>query len=48
MPPTTLVGMIDIIIPIIVEVFSVLAIATNEIKQSRIGQYSLYKCVAID
>jgi hypothetical protein len=43
MPPTTLAEMMDIIIQIIVEVFSVLAIATNEIKQSRIGQYSLYK-----
>ena len=43
MPPTTLVEMMDIIIQIIVEVFSVLAIATNEIRQSRIGKYSLYK-----
>jgi hypothetical protein len=43
MPPTTLAEMMDIIIQIIVEVFSVLAIATNEIRQSRIGKYSFYK-----
>jgi hypothetical protein len=41
MPPTTLAEMIDIIIQIIVEVFSVLGLATKEIKQTRIGQHSL-------
>ena len=48
MPPTTLAEMIDIIIHIIVEVFSVVGLATKEIKQSRIGQHSLCECVAID
>ena len=43
MPPTILAEMIDIIIQIVVEVFSVLGIATNEIRQSRMGQCSLYK-----
>ena len=41
MPPTTLAEMIDIIIQIIVEVFSVVGLATKEIKQTRIGQHSL-------
>ena len=48
MPPTILAEMNDIIIQIVVEVFSVLGIATNEIRQSRIGQYSLYECIAVD
>ena len=48
MLPTTLAEMIDIIIQIIVEVFSVLGLATKEIKQTRIGQPSPYKCVAVD
>ena len=48
MPPTTLTEMTDIIIQIIVEVFSVLGLATEEIKQSRIGKYSLYKFVTVD
>jgi hypothetical protein len=39
--PTT--GMIDVIIQIMVEVLSILGIATTEIKQSRISEYSLYK-----
>ena len=40
--PTT--EMMDIIIQIMVEVLSILGIATKEIKQSRISKYSLYKC----
>jgi hypothetical protein len=48
MPPTTLTEMTDIIIQIIVEVFSVLGLATKEIKQTRIGKCSLYRCVAVD
>ena len=40
--------MTDILIHIIVEVFSVVGLATKEIKQSRIGKYLLYKCVTAD
>jgi hypothetical protein len=47
-PQTTPAEMMDIIVHIIVEVFSVLGIATNEIKQSRIGKYSPHKCVTVD
>ena len=48
MPPTILTEMTDILIHIIVEVFSVVGLATKEIKQSRIGKYLLYKCVTAD
>ena len=40
-------GMMDIIIQIIVEVLSILGIATEEIKQSRLSKYSPYKCVTV-
>ena len=40
--------MMDIIAQIIVEVLSILGIATEEIKQSRWSKYSLYKCITID
>ncbi|KAI0277625.1 hypothetical protein BGY98DRAFT_605869 [Russula aff. rugulosa BPL654] len=41
-------GMMDIIIQIIVEVLSILGIATKEIKQSRLSKYSLYKYIRVD
>ena len=44
--PTT--EMMDILVQIIVEMLSILGIATKEIKQGRISKYSLYKYVAID
>ena len=37
--------MMDIIIQIMVEVLSILGIATKEIKQSRLSEYSLYKYI---
>jgi hypothetical protein len=37
--------MMDIIIHIMVEVLSILGIATKEIKQGRISKYSIYKYV---
>jgi hypothetical protein len=40
-PPTT--EMMDIIIQIMVEVLSILGIATKEIKQGRISERSLYR-----
>jgi len=40
--------MMDIIIQIIVEVLSILGIATKEIKQSRLSKYMLYKYFAVD
>ena len=40
--------MMDIIIQIIVEVLSILGIATKEIKQSRLSKYSLYKYIRVD
>jgi hypothetical protein len=43
--------MMDIIIQIVVEVLSILGIATKEIKQGRISEYMLYKicrCELID
>ena len=44
--PTT--EMMDIIIQIIVEVLSILGIATKEMKQSRISTYLLYKYIPVD
>ena len=40
--------MTNIIIEIMIEVISILGIATKEIKQGRISTYSLYKCIAVD
>ena len=40
--------MMDIIIQIMVEVLSILGIATKEIKQSRLSKYSPYKCITVD
>jgi hypothetical protein len=37
-----------IIILIMVEVLSILGIATEEIKQGRISKYSMYKYVTVD
>ena len=42
--PTT--EMMDTLVQIIVEMLSILGIATKEIKQGRISKYSLYKYVA--
>ena len=39
--------MMDIIIQIMVEVISILGIATKEIKQSRLSKYSLYKYITV-
>jgi hypothetical protein len=39
--------MIDLITKILVEVLSILAIATKEIKQGRISERFLYNCVAL-
>ena len=44
-PPTT--QMMNIIIQIIVEVLSILGIATKEMKQSRISMYSFYKYIPV-
>ena len=41
-------GMINIIIEIMVEVISILGIATKEINQGRISKYLLYKRIAVD
>jgi hypothetical protein len=43
--PTT--EMMDIIVQIMVEVLSILGIATKEIKQSRISKHLLYRYVAV-
>jgi hypothetical protein len=43
--PTT--EMMDIIIQIMVEVLSILGIATKEIKQGRISKHLLYKYVTV-
>ena len=40
--PTT--EMVDIIIQIMVEVLCILGIATKEIKQGRMSEYSTYRC----
>ena len=45
-PPT--IEMIDIIVQIMVAVFSILGIATKEIKQGRISKYSPYKYTTVD
>ena len=44
--PTT--EMMNIIIQIMVEVISILGIATKEIKRSRISAYSMYKHITAD
>jgi hypothetical protein len=44
-PPTM--EMMDIVIQILVEVLSILGIATKEIKQGRISKYSLYKYISV-
>jgi hypothetical protein len=43
--PTT--EMMDIIVQIMVEALSILGIATKEIKQGRISEYSIYKYVML-
>jgi hypothetical protein len=43
--PTT--EMMDIIIQIMVEVLSILGIATKEVKQGRIGKHLIYRYVAV-
>ena len=40
--------MMDLITQIMVEVLSILGIATKNIKQSRISKYSVYKHVTVD
>jgi hypothetical protein len=40
--------MMDMIVQIMVEVLSILGIATKEIKQSRMSEYLLYKYVTVD
>jgi hypothetical protein len=40
--------MIDIIIQIMVEILSILGIATKEIKQSRLSKYSVYKYITVN
>jgi hypothetical protein len=45
-PPTT--EMMDMIIQIIVEVLSILGIATKEIKQGRLSEYFRYNYDVID
>ena len=40
--------MTDIIIKIMVEVLSILGIATREMKQSRMSEYFLYNCASVD
>jgi hypothetical protein len=45
--PSTM-EMIDIIIQIMVEVLTILGIATKEIKQGRISEYSLYEYDNVD
>ena len=46
MPPTT--EMMDMIIQIMVEVLSILGIATKEIKQGRISEYFTCKYDVVD
>lgn len=46
MPPTA--EMTDISVKIMIEVLSILGIATKEIKQSRMSEYVLYKSVTLD
>ena len=46
LPSTT--EMMDMIIQIMVEVLSILGIATREIKQGRISKYLLYKYDNVD
>jgi len=43
--PTT--EMMDILIQIMVEVLSILGIATKEIKQGRLSEYSLYNMTTV-
>ena len=45
-PPTT--QMMNIVIQIMVEILSIVGIATKEIKQGRISKYSVYRCVTVD
>jgi hypothetical protein len=45
-PSTT--EMMDIIVQIMVAVFSILGIATKETKQGRISKYSPYKYVTVE
>jgi hypothetical protein len=45
-PSTT--EMMNIIVQILVAVFSILGIATKEIKQGRISKYSLYEYMTVD
>ena len=40
--------MMDIIVQIMVEVLSILGIATREIKQGRMSEYSVYRYVTVD
>ena len=40
--------MMDIIVQIMVEVLSILGIATKEMKQGRISRFSAYKHVTVD
>ena len=40
--------MMNIIIQIMVEVISILGIATKEIKRSRISEYLMYKYITVD
>ena len=44
--PTT--EMMGIIVQILVEVLSILGIATKEMKQGRISKHLAYKCVIVD
>ena len=44
--PTT--EMMNVIIHIMVEVLSILGIATKEIKRSRISEYPMYKYITVD
>ena len=39
--------MLDMITEILVEILSILGIATKEIKQSRLSKYSLYKYITV-
>ncbi len=45
-PPTT--DMMDMIVQIMVEVLSILGIATKEIKQGRMSEYFTYKYDVVD
>jgi len=45
-PPTT--EMMDMIIQIMVEVLSILGIATKEVKQGRMSEYFAYKYDVVD